>query len=259
MNNSYIKWKIKWVIKNRIPVKIFYKIQQWRQFLIFIFFSVLRKGSNFFCPVCKFSFKKTYDKHAKFCPKCGSAERQRLTWLYLEKNILKNDKISFLHIAPERKFKENLKKNENLQYSNIDLYSPVADTKMDITNLTYSNNTFDLVLCSHVLEHIPEDKKAMSEIFRVLKSQGIAIILVPIFGNETKEDLTMTDPYFRRVNYHQEDHVRLYGMDVQERLKSVGFHVEYINYIESFSQDDIKRFAISMSHFPGDIILKCTK
>jgi SAM-dependent methyltransferase len=123
-------------------------------------------------------------------------------------------------------FSVHLKKIPGLDYVSADLASPHAMRKIDITSMDLPDNSFDIVLCSHVLEHVPEDRKAMQEIFRILKPGGWGLIQVPISGETTLEDPTITDPRERERLYLQDDHVRLYGMDLKDRLIQTGFVVE---------------------------------
>ena len=137
-------------------------------------------------------------------------------------------KIKVLHFAPEKAFLSKFKKLENISYDTIDLNSPLADIKADICNLPLKDNTYDFILCNHVLEHIINDKKAMQELYRVLKKGGIGIFQVPIdiTKNKTFEDFSITDPKERNKLFGQYDHVRIYGMDFFDRLINVGFKVE---------------------------------
>ena len=115
---------------------------------------------------------------------------------------------------------------------------------MDLTALKLEDQSKTLVFCSHVLEHIPDDLKAMSEIFRVLKPDGIAIIQVPIWQEKTYEDFSLTSKEERLKAFFQEDHVRIYGVDIQERLESVGFHVE-IKTVDLLPVELIDKYSLS--------------
>jgi hypothetical protein len=136
--------------------------------------SYLYKGVHYYCPVCETSYSRFLPgpdniKSNSKCPGCSSLERQRLLWLYLTKelNIL-TSKIKLLNIAPDYAIQTKLKKQENINYISIDLQSPLAMQKDDLTNLRFDKNAFDAILCYHVLEHIEDDRKAMRELFRVL-------------------------------------------------------------------------------------------
>jgi len=166
-------------------------------------------------------------------------------------------KIRLLHIAPEQSFYRIFKKLKNIKYTTYDLNSPLASIKGDICNMPFMDNSFDFLLCNHVLEHIKDDKKAMSEIYRVLNINGTAILQVPLNQNSknTLEDNSITNKKERIEKFGQYDHVRLYGMDYFERLKKVGFEVEQIKYSSNFNKKDIKKFGI----IEDEIIPLCKK
>lgn len=209
-------------------------------------------GKNHECPVCGGHFRKMLpygNKGAenRLCPKCLSLERHRLLWLYFKNETdLFTAEHKLLHVAPEQPFLERFKKMENLEYTTGDLLSPIADVKMDIMNIPFEDNHFDVVICNHVLEHVESDIKAMKEVFRVLKPGGWAILQVPINYNykETQEDLTITDPKEREKVFGQYDHVRWHGTDYGKRLASAGFDVDENAYINSFSVEDIEKYRL---------------
>ncbi len=192
------------------------------------------KGKNHTCPVCNGEFKKMlpYGNAGavnRLCPKCLSLERHRLLWLFFkDKTDLFTAEKKLLHIAPEQPFLERFKRMKNLDYTTGDLVSPIADVKMDILDIPFDENTFDVVICNHVLEHVESDIKAMKEVLRILKPGGWAILQVPINYSyqETHEDLSITDPKERERVFGQYDHVRWHGLDYGKRLASAGFTVE---------------------------------
>ena len=177
-----------------------------------------------------------------------SLERHRQMWLYLqnETNFF-TDKLKVLHIAPEQDFLRRFKKMDNLDYTSADLFSPIVDVKADILDLPFEDNSFDVIICNHVLEHIVDDRKAMSELYRVMKSGGWGILQVPMKNSleKTYEDFTITDPKERQKHFGQYDHVRWYGMDYFDRLRSVGFEADINFYSQKFSEADIKRFGLN--------------
>lgn len=184
------------------------------------------------CQLCGWSgheFRKKYypEKPApdQICPQCGSCPRHRLAYYLLCGKLGSGQKT--LHIAPERIIAQWLK-SISQDYLSIDLSNP-AMKKMDLTQLDLNDSSYSLIWCSHVLEHIIEDSKAMSEIYRVLKNEGKAIIQVPIYGDKTYEDFSITSPEERLKHFKQKDHVRLYGLDIVERLEKVGFHVDVLD------------------------------
>ena len=135
---------------------------------------------------------------------------------------------------------------KNLSYTTTDLESPLADIKADICNLPFDANTYDIIFCNHVLEHIPEDIKAMSELYRVLKPGGMAVLQIPLDQNRdtTFEDNSITDRKERTKIFGQYDHVRVYGMDYFERLRSVGFEVQALPYYKKLNEEEIDRYRL---------------
>ncbi|QSS97613.1 class I SAM-dependent methyltransferase [Psychroflexus sp. ALD_RP9] len=181
-------------------------------------------------------------------PSTLSLERHRLLWLYLlNETDLMTKKQSLLHFAPEQAFYKKFKKLGHLNYTTTDLESPLADIKADICNLPFDNNSFDFILCNHVLEHIKDDTKAMMEIFRVLKPGGTAILQIPIDENrnQTYSDDSITDKKQRNEIFGQYDHVRIYGQDYYDKLRSVGFEVEANKYASELDDYLIDRYRIN--------------
>jgi len=213
------------------------------------------KGSNVECPCCKHQFKKflTYGVKARegaLCPWCLALERHRLLWKYLEdKTDIYTKPLKVLHFAPEHQFQERLKAAKNITYLSCDLDMPTAMDKQDITQLSYTDNSFDVILCNHVLEHIPDDAKAMQELYRVLKPNGWAILQTPILNKpETLEDLSITDPKKRERIFGQNDHVRTYGLDKQKRLEAAGFTVLVDDYVHAnFTNEEQKYYGFDTS------------
>ncbi len=218
--------------------------------LIVLFF----KGNKFTDPIDGKSYRKFlpygYGKQRSnaLSPGTLSLERHRQMWLYLqnETNFFTN-KLKVLHIAPEQEFLRKFKKMKNLNYTSADLFSPIVDVKADILDLPFEDNSFDVIICNHVLEHIVDDRKAMSELYRVMKPGGWGILQVPMKNSleKTYEDFTITDPKERQKHFGQYDHVRWYGMDYFDRLRSVGLETEINFYSQKFSEADIKRFGLN--------------
>lgn len=247
-------------ILNKIPRPILIKVSYW----VSPFLAIYLKGSRFTDPIDNKSFSKFlpygYGKQRKnaLAPGTLSLERHRLLWLYL-----KNETDFFtapkkvLHIAPEQCFLKRFKSLQNLDYLTADLYSPIADIKADITNLPFEENTFDIVFCNHVLEHIEDDKKAMSELYRILKPGGMGIFQIPqdLSREKTYEDFSITNPEERTKHFGQYDHVRIYGKDYFNRLRAVGFKVEEVNYSEKISSELIEKYCLTK----GEILPVCTK
>ena len=151
-----------------------------------------------------------------------------------------------LHIAPEKQLSKVFMSQTNIDYLSADLDSPLAAVKMDITNIEQNDNTFDLIICNHVLEHIPDDDKAIAELFRVLKPGGTAILQVPISNTirKTIEDPSITDPKEREKLFGQNDHVRIYGKDYKKRLERSGFVVSIDDFINELGQRDAHRYGL---------------
>ena len=224
------------------------------------------KGDNFTDPIDGRSFKKFLpygygnQRENALSPSTLSLERHRLMWLFLKDETLfftSKNKLKVLHIAPEQCFLDIFRKQTNLDYITSDLESPIADVKADICNLPFTENEFDVVFCNHVLEHIPNDTKAMQELCRVLKPGGFGIFQVPqdLSRAKTFEDPTITDRKERAKIFGQYDHVRVYGRDYFDKLRANGFKVDEIDYTKKIALEKLERFCL-MQH---EILPVCTK
>jgi predicted SAM-dependent methyltransferase len=174
-------------------------------------------------------------------------ERHRLLWLYLQnKTNLFSENLRVLHVAPEKVFQNSFTTMPNLDYVSVDIQSSLAMFKMDITNISYADNCFDVILCIHVLEHILDDRKAMRELFRVLKPGGWAILQVPINLKQEKtfEDSSVVLPEDRKCIFGHPEHVRIYGRDYHNRLKEAGFVVEVDNYARDLGIDMLRKYSL---------------
>ena len=186
-------------------------------------------------------------------PSTLSLERHRLLWMFLKKETdFFTARLHVLHFAPEQAFYKRFRKLKNLNYVTTDLNSPLADVKADICNLPFEDNKFDIILCNHVLEHIPDDTKAMSELYRILKPGGWGIFQIPqdLNRENTFEDDSITDKVERAEIFGQYDHVRIYGRDYFNKLRTIGFTVEEIDFTKLLSQEEIARYRLA----PGEII-----
>ncbi|MCA0960299.1 class I SAM-dependent methyltransferase [Muricauda ruestringensis] len=240
---------------NLIPRPLLIRLSYWVRPLIA--FSL--KGKTYTDPIDGKSFRKFlpygYENPREnvLSPSTLSLERHRLLWLYL-KNETKffNQPLKLLHFAPEQAFYKRFKKLENLEYTTTDLNSPLADVKADICDLPFKDDTFDVILCNHVLEHIPNDTKAMQELFRVMKPGGWGIFQIPQDINRAKtfEDNTITDKKERARVFGQYDHVRIYGRDYFDKLRSAGFRVKEVDYTNTLSKEDVKKYRLAK----GEII-----
>lgn len=247
-------------ILNNIPRPILIKVSYWVSPLVSFYF----KGTTYTDPIDGKSFRKLlpygYGKQRlnALSPSTLSLERHRLIWLYLknETDFFTTEK-KVLHIAPEQCFLKLFKAQTNLNYITADLYSPIADVKADICNLPFEENQFDVVFCNHVLEHIEDDKKAMSELYRVLKPNGMGIFQIPqdLKLETTYEDFSITSEEERKKHFGQYDHVRVYGKDYFDRLRAVGFKVNEIDYSKTLSADLITKYCLAK----GEILPVCTK
>lgn len=192
------------------------------------------------------------------CPSSLSLERHRLMWLYLkEKTNFFTDQLKLLHIAPELCFMKVFEKMHNLEYTSADLESPLAKVKMDVLDIPFDRNTFDVVFCNHVMEHVEDDIKAMKEIYRVLKPGGWAIMQSPVYAylDKTLEDPSITDPSDRERIYGQNDHLRKYGTDYGRRLRKAGFTVREDDFLHELDPEARRRYALPQE----EIIYFCEK
>lgn len=217
------------------------------------------KGKNFTDPIDGKTFRTFlpygYGKQRPnvLSPSTLSLERHRLLWLYLKNETpFFSQNLKVLHVAPEQAFYKRFRELKNLDYTTTDLESPLADIKADICDLPFKNNTFDVILCNHVLEHIPDDAKAMQELYRVMKPGGWGVFQIPqdLSRETTFEDDSITDKKERAKIFGQYDHVRVYGRDYFDKLRSVGFKVDELDYTSQLSQIDIEKYRLAK----GEII-----
>ena len=226
--------------------------------------ALLLKGNRYTDPIDNKSFRNFlpygygHQRNNVLSPSTLSLERHRLLWLYLNNETdFFTAKHKVLHFAPEQAFYKRFRKLPNLEYTTTDLYSPLADVKADICNLPFNDNSYDVILCNHVLEHIPDDTKAMQELYRVLKPGGMGIFQIPqdLSREMTFEDNTITDPKERARIFGQYDHVRVYGRDFFDKLRSIGFRVVEEDYTKKIAPADVERFCLA----PGEVIPVCFK
>ena len=242
--------------------------RQWLIRFSYLFSLLIRPfyhGNKVECPVCQSHFRKFlpygYGNSAdnRLCPKCLSLERHRLLWLYLkQKTSFFEEKLKVLHFAPEQPFLKRFKALKNLDYTTADLDSPIADLKLDVTNISLEDNRFDVLICNHVLEHVTELDKALAEILRILRPGGWAILLVPIrMDVDTYGDPSVTDPKERQKLYGQYDHVRQFGKDYPEILRKAGFIVTEDRIYFEINPEQRERQRLAR---PGEeIIYRCEK
>lgn len=250
---------IKYLLNN-IPRPVLIRLS----YLAKPFLAIYLRGNKYTDPIDGKSFRKFlaygYGKKRDnvLSPSTLSLERHRLLWLYLknETDFFSASK-KVLHFAPEQAFYKRFRKMKNLDYTTTDLNSPLADVKADICQLPFADNSYDIIFCNHVLEHIPDDKKAMQELYRVLKPGGMAILQIPQDLNRetTFEDDSITDPKERREVFGQYDHVRVYGRDYFDKLRKVGFQVEEVDYTSKLSAEEIDKYRLAK----GEILPVCFK
>jgi hypothetical protein len=220
-------------------------------------------GNKRFCPLCKRSFRRFIPyghipRDEAKCPNCGALERHRLVWLYIErKTELLHGKVKrMLHVAPEPCLQSRFSQILGDGYLTADLSGDNVMLKMDVCNIDFPDHSFDAIYCSHVLEHVEDDKLAMREFFRVLKNDGWSILLVPIMAETTFEDASITDPMDRLKVFGHEEHVRAYGMDYIDRLVESGFKVETTEVCDLVDENEAIKFGLTQT---DDRIFFCTK
>ena len=247
-------------ILNTIPRPILISLSYYIRPIV----SFILKGDKFTDPIDDKSFRMFLpygygnQRNNVLSPSTLSLERHRLLWLYLKNETdFFTAKKKVLHFAPEQAFYKTFRNLENLDYTTTDLLSPLADVKADICNLPFNDNDYDVILCNHVLEHIPDDTKAMQELFRVLKPGGMAILQIPQDLNRavTFTDNSVTDQKERAKIFGQYDHVRIYGRDYFDKLRSIGFKVVEEDYTSKIEAILIEKYCLAK----GEIIPVCYK
>ncbi len=226
----------------------------------------LLKGSRFTDPIDGKSFRMFLpygygnQRNNVLSPSTLSLERHRLLWLYLQNEtdfFTAKEKKKVLHFAPEQEFYKRFKKQSNIDYTTTDLLSPLADVKADICNLPFEDNQYDIIFCNHVLEHIPDDTKAMQELYRVLKPGGMGIFQIPqdLSRVTTFSDDSIFDQKERAKIFGQYDHVRVYGRDYFDKLRSIGFKVVEEDYTNKLKPELVEKYCLAK----GEIIPVCFK
>src|SRR3954451_23657621 len=219
------------------------------------------RGDRVECPCCGGRFSRFMPglshRATRVCPRCGAQERHRALWLYMrERTDLTGRDISILHWAPEYALQRSLSQLPNAFYVSADLDGDEAMQHMDITDVPFKDGSFDLIVCVHVLEHVPDDRRAIREMVRVLKPGGVALLLVPIVLEQpTLEDPAIVTPEQRKEAYWQEDHVRLYGADFPERLREEGFEVTVDRWVRGLDRQTLERYGL----FPLEDVYVATK
>lgn len=211
------------------------------------------------CPLCASTFDVFKDDRGRadaLCWRCGAHERHRAQKLFLDaRPELLRQARSLLHFAPEWCLRQAIAKTPGLEYVTGDLDPTGVDLQLDITQLELGDGSFDAIICSHVLEHVPDDATAMRELRRVLAYDGWCLVMVPIAldREHTYEDWSITSPEAREKAFLQHDHVRLYAPDIAGRLRDAGFAVEVVDMDAELGPDDAARYRLN----PSDLIFLC--
>lgn len=224
---------------------------------------VLLRGNAHECPCCGRRFSRFIARgDSLLCPGCRSLERQRTMWLYLRDELeIERSDARVLHLAPDAPLVGRLRALPALRYQTADI-SPGAlvDRTLDARALPFEDDAFELIICSHVLEHITEDVQVAREFARVLVPGGVALVQVPVDPalEETFEDPAIVTPAAREAAYGQADHVRIYAPDVSDRLRAGGLDVRRVQYAESLSPElSSRHLLVERGSAPGGDIYHC--
>lgn len=246
-----MKRLIKWAL-GHLPRPLMQRLAGWTVPLV----GLTLRGGRFHCPLCGHHFRKLLpygyvtQRENALCPSCLSLERHRLLWLWLQRESdLLTARPRLLHIAPEVCLMKHIKRAYREcpeRYVTADLESPLASLHFDVQQIPLQDESFEVVICNHLLEHVADDMLALRELHRILKPGGWGILLSPIDYNlaETFEDDSITDPKERERLFGQYDHRRTYGRDYPERLRRAGFEAEEIDYAARFTPEEHLRYAL---------------
>ena len=245
---SFIKWSL-----NHLPRTFLQRVAGWGVPTLGLWYA----GRGRQCPICGKQVREFLpygygvSRRDALCPRCLALERHRLLWLYIERETdLLNGYPTLLHIAPEvalkRQFERHYGKPHADNYLTADLESPLAKLHFDIQDIPLDDESVDIVICNHILEHVENDRVALRELHRILRPGGWGVLLVPIDYNReaTFEDDSITSPEERAKVFGQYDHRRIYGRDYVERLRQAGFEAEEVDYAAHFTADERTRFAL---------------
>lgn len=193
---------------------------------------------------------ETFNREAFSCPKCDASDRDRLMAIFLDgilPALAKGGGIRLTEFAPSDPLSRKISRNPSIEYRTADLYRNDVQDRIDLTDISYPDELTDIFICSHMFEHIPDDRKAMRELYRILKPGGFGLVLVPLAVgvDETHEDPTIVSDELRWKYFGMGDHVRHYGKrDFVERLTAAGFVVDQLG-IEYFGQETFRRAGIA--------------
>lgn len=226
------------------------------------------RGERVECPCCESTFSRFLPHRGRVeakCPRCGALERHRLLWLFLERETdLFERPGALLHIAPEYAFLNRFSRTDGLRYVTGDFDSALADHQLDVMDLPFESESFDFLMCNHVLEHVEDDRLALAEINRVLVPGGWAILMCPVDYRcaTTLEDPAVVTPEERHRVYGQADHARLYGRDYPDRLAEAGFSVRADGYLDGLDETSVVRLGLRRREdeaFGAEEIFLCVK
>jgi len=244
-----MKKVIRWIL-NRVPRRHIQRVVP----VIVPLLEALYVGRKIECPVCRGHFRTFLPygygsavRENALCPRCLALERHRLMWLYLQRETnLFTARLRLLHLAPERCFIKRFEKLLGENYVTGDIESPLARVKLDIQQMPFTDESFDVIFCNHVLEHVEDDRQALREMHRVLRRGGWGMLLAPVNYNraETFENPSITDQAGRLAAFGQPDHVREYGRDYPDRLAEAGFDVLAIDYLRQLETETVTRHAL---------------
>ena len=242
---------IRWAL-NVVPRPWLQRMAGWSVPIIGIAYA----GRGRVCPICGSRYRAFLPygygptREDALCPRCLSLERHRLLWLWLtqESDFFKTTS-TLLHIAPEvtlsKRFRKHYK-GATERYITADLESPLADMHFDVQQIPLEDESVDIIICNHLLEHVESDHKALSEMYRIMRHGGWGIMLSPVDyeREETFEDDTITDAAERAKVFGQYDHRRIYGRDYAKRLASAGFEVEERDYAAEFTEEQRREYSL---------------
>lgn len=242
-----MKRLIRWML-NHVPRPLLQRVAGWSVPLV----GLLYVGRGRECPICGTRRRRflpygyVTSRDDVLCPSCLSLERHRLLWLYLtrETDLLQRP-VRILHIAPEVCLMKRLRRRA-ADYTTADLESPLAELHFDVQQIPLPDNSYEVLICNHLLEHVADDRRALEEFHRILRPGGWGVLLSPVDPTRatTFEDDTITDPAERTRIFGQYDHRRIYGRDYGDRLRAAGFEVEEIDYAAAFSEEERRLYAL---------------
>ena len=225
---------LKQLLRKIIPGKLIFKYEPVLRGILYLFY----KGSNFRCNICSKKLRKFIEipNTDKLCPNCGSSSRDRRLWQVLDSEFLKI-RTEILDFSPSRSIYRKLKKTPFISYTSTDLSGDfISEKSFNITDINIGSESYDLIICYHVLEHIENDSRAMKELYRVLRKNGTCIIQTPFKDGKIYENPSLKTEEERLKYFGQKDHVRIYSVSgLKERLSNCGFEVDVRKFIEEIN------------------------